>query len=63
MRARRAAAATAAAFLLTGCTSFADTVAAPESPPSASAAAPEPDEGTCPAERAEPDPDRPEISL
>jgi len=64
MRARRAAAATAAAFLLAGCTSFADTVAAPESPPATTTeAVPEPEEGACPAERAEPDPDRPEISL
>ncbi|WP_324274451.1 hypothetical protein [Blastococcus brunescens] len=63
MRARRAAVAAATALLLTGCTSFADPPAAPDAPaPSAPAAAPE-DVGGCPAERAEPDPDRPEISL
>ena len=63
MRARRAAVATAAALLLTGCTSFADTVAAPDDPSSAPVAEPEPEEDACPAERAEPDPDRPEIAL
>ena len=50
-------------LLLTGCTSFADPVAPP--PPSATGSAPGPvtePEG-CPAERAEPDPDRPEIAL
>jgi Peptidase family M1 domain len=60
MRARRTAAATAAALLLSGCTSFADTVGAPDDPPAPSA---EPEEGACPAERADPDPDRPEIAL
>ncbi len=59
MSARRAAVAAAAAFLLTGCTSFADTVAQPDAPaPSAT-----PEEESCPAERARPDPDRPEVSL
>ncbi|HEY0127261.1 MAG TPA: M1 family aminopeptidase, partial [Blastococcus sp.] len=62
MRAWRAAAATAAVFLVAGCTSFADTVAAPAAP-QPSAPASEPEEGACPAERAEPDPDRPETSL
>jgi hypothetical protein len=60
--ARRATAAAAAAFLLTGCTSFADTVAVPDAPAS-SAATEGREEGACPAERAKPDPDRPEVSL
>lgn len=64
MTARRLAVATVAALLLPGCTSFADTVSAPASaPPSAPAAAPEAEEEGCPAERAEPDPDRPVIDL
>jgi hypothetical protein len=51
--------AAAAALLLTGCTSFADTVAQSDAPaPSAT-----PEEESCPAERARPDPDRPEVSL
>jgi hypothetical protein len=62
MRTRRLAVAGAAALLLPGCTSFAETVTAPPSPPS-SAAEPRPEAGDCPAERAEPAADRPEISL
>jgi Peptidase family M1 domain len=65
MRARRTAVVvTATALLLTGCTSFADTVAPPAGPSaSAPTGEPEVEEGGCPAERAEPDPDRPEIAL
>jgi hypothetical protein len=58
--ARRAGLLAAAALLLTGCTSFADTVAAPVAAPSTSRA---PDDQGCPAQRAEPDPDRPVIDL
>ncbi|MGY1802009.1 M1 family aminopeptidase [Blastococcus sp. SYSU D00922] len=66
MTARRLAVAVVAALLATGCTSFADTVSAPATPtPPAPTAAPEAEEeeAGCPAERAEPDPDRPEIDL
>ena len=63
MRARRAALAAATVVLLTGCTSFADTVAAPGSPPASREASPEAEPGACPPERAEPDPDRPGIDL
>jgi hypothetical protein len=59
---RPAAVVAAAALLLTGCTSFADTVTAP-SPPAAASASDAPGEDGCPAERAEPDPDRPEVAL
>ena len=63
---RRLAALVTAALLLTGCTSFADTVAAgrdqgPTAP--AGPAAPSLGPGECPPERAEPDPDRPVIGL
>ena len=58
--ARRAGLLAAAALLLTGCTSFADTVAAPVAAPSTSSA---PDDQGCPAQRAEPDPDRPVVDL
>jgi hypothetical protein len=63
MRARRPTVLVAACVLaLSGCTSFADTVTAPRSP--AAEPVPEGAEGArCPAERAEPDPDRPEVSL
>ena len=63
-RPRRAGLAAAAALLLSGCTSFAESVA-----PSRSEAAPAPTTpsddpaGTCPAERAPPDPHRPEVHL
>ena len=63
---RRLLALVAAALLLTGCTSFADTVAADREPePTAAAEPTEPavEPGTCPTERAEPDPDRPRIDL
>ncbi len=65
MRARRTAVVvTATTLLVTGCTSFADTVAPPAGPSaSAPTGEPEVEEGGCPAERAEPDPDRPEIAL
>ncbi|TFV65460.1 UNVERIFIED_ORG: peptidase M1 [Bacillus sp. AZ43] len=60
----RRVAAVAAAFLLTGCTSFADTVAERGRPPAADPApTPAAEDQGCPAERAEPDPDRPEVSL
>jgi hypothetical protein len=54
---RRVALAAAGVLLLPGCTSFADTVtaAAPTSGPAA--------EGGCPAERAQPDPHRPQVGL
>jgi Peptidase family M1 domain len=57
---RRAWGAAAGVLLLSGCTSFADTVTAPA--PSVTASAEAGDAG-CPAERARPDPDRPEVSL
>jgi hypothetical protein len=57
---RGAALVGAAALLLSGCTSFAGTLTAPVA--SAPDAAPGTAGGSC-AERAEPDPDRPEISL
>ncbi len=57
---RRAALAGVAALLLGGCTSFADTVAAPA--PVTPTSAPAGDAGTC-GERARPDPDRPRIAL
>ncbi|SNR49221.1 M1 family aminopeptidase [Blastococcus mobilis] len=58
MSARRTAVLAAAGVLaLSGCTSFADTVTARDAGPTAA------DEEGCPAERAEPDPERPEISL
>lgn len=64
MRSRRLAVAVVAAFLLPGCTSFADTVTADPAPSApAPGDPPEAEEDGCPAERAEPDPDRPEISL
>jgi Peptidase family M1 domain len=44
-------------LVLSGCTSFADTVTARNAGPAAA------EEQDCPAERAEPDPERPEISL
>ena len=65
---RRLLAGAAATLLLAGCTSFADTVAGePTTPttPAASppAAEPSPEPGSCPTERAEPDPDRPVVDL
>jgi hypothetical protein len=57
---RRAVLLAAAALLLPGCTSFADTVGAPVATPATSSA---PEEGGCPAHRAEPDPDRPVVDL
>jgi hypothetical protein len=71
----RAAALVAAALLLPGCTSFAETASGPAArptgdtpagsePPAASEPPPGPvGEAACPAERAEPDPDRPRIDL
>jgi hypothetical protein len=44
-------------LVLSGCTSFADSVTAPRTPAAAA------DDQGCPAERAAPDPDRPEIAL
>jgi len=66
---RRAAVAVAGMLLLAGCTSFADTLAAEdharapvaESPAPASPSAD--GEVSCPAKRAEPDPDRPRVDL
>ncbi|SDE32942.1 Peptidase family M1 [Blastococcus fimeti] len=50
-----------AGLLLTGCTSFADTLTAPTTPSAPPSAAPD-DDDAC-AERAEPDPDRPVVAL
>jgi hypothetical protein len=61
--ARRAVPAAAVLLLLGGCTSFADTVAAPVAAPATTSPPDEVDEGGCPAERARPDPDRPVVSL
>jgi hypothetical protein len=63
-RARRAGLAAAATLLLSGCTSFAEAVSAPT--PTTDAApttTPEAPAGTCPAERARPDPHRPKVGL
>jgi hypothetical protein len=64
---RRPAAAAVLVLLLSGCASFADTVAAERDtgPPPAATEPPEPapEPGSCPAERAAPDPDRPRIDL
>ena len=60
------AAAAVAVLLSAGCTSFADTVTAggSEAPPvAAEPTEPAPEPGSCPGERAEPDPDRPQIDL
>jgi hypothetical protein len=57
-RARRLPA--VALLLLAGCTSFADTVAAPTSAAPSSAESERP---RCPADRAEPDPHRPKVTL
>jgi hypothetical protein len=64
MRRRRLTllAAASALLLLPGCTSFADTVTARDAPAGTPAPHPE-DAGRCPAERAAPDPDRPEVAL
>jgi len=59
---RPAVLAAAGVLVLSGCTSFADTVTAQ----STATAGPSPGtvrESSCPAERARPDPDRPEVSL
>jgi hypothetical protein len=61
--ARRAVGAAAGLLLLTGCTSFAETVAAPQPAPTTTAAPEATDEGGCPAQRARPDPDRPVVAL
>jgi hypothetical protein len=63
MRAGRAAAASVAALLLGGCTSFAGTVADPTRPTPPTAVVAEAEQAGCPTERAQPDPDRPKISL
>jgi hypothetical protein len=65
MRAGRAAVTTALVLVLPGCTSFTDTLAARDSPPTSASASADrkAGEGACPAGRAEPDPDRPVISL
>jgi hypothetical protein len=63
-RSIRLAAAAAALLLSAGCTSFADTVAdeaTPEPPTAGAGASPEP--GSCPTERAQPDPHRPQVGL
>ena len=60
------AAAAVAVLLSAGCTSFADTVTArgAEAPPAAAEPTePAPEPGSCPGERAEPNPDRPQIDL
>ena len=56
----------AAVLLSAGCTSFADTVAddgSGSTPPAAEPTEPAAEPGGCPGERAEPDPDRPQIEL
>jgi hypothetical protein len=61
---RRLVAGAASLLLLTGCTSFADTLAAERAAggsPAAGGPAREP--GSCPVERAQPDPDRPVVEL
>ncbi|MGY1916156.1 M1 family aminopeptidase [Blastococcus sp. SYSU DS0973] len=62
MTGRRSLGVVVGVLLLSGCTSFADTgqpeTRAPAAPTSAAA-----DENVCPAERAAPDPDRPEIAF
>lgn len=60
---RRAVLAAAGLLLLTGCTSFADTVTAPQSAPATTTAPDAADDGGCPAQRTRPDPDRPVVSL
>jgi hypothetical protein len=63
MTARRWAVLAAAGTLaLSGCTSFADAAATRGAPTAATESA-EPADPRCPAERAEPDPDRPEVAL
>ena len=65
MTSRRAVLA-AAVLVLSGCTSFSETVATEESPAATAAPSPEApadDEPGCPAPRAEPDPDRPVVDL
>jgi len=66
-RARRAGLAAAAALLLSGCTSFAGSVSPPApraAPPATTTATPsDAPVGTCPAERARPDPHRPKVHL
>ncbi|MGY1616935.1 M1 family aminopeptidase [Geodermatophilus sp. SYSU D00691] len=61
MRRARGGAALAALLVLTGCTSFVDGMSAPAAAPSGGA--PEDEGFSCPAERAEPDPDRPVVDL
>jgi hypothetical protein len=60
---RRATLAAAGVLLLPGCTSFAEPLTAPEAAAPTTAEPTPEDEGGCPAERAEPDPDRPVVSL
>jgi hypothetical protein len=60
---RRAAVAMAGVVALTGCTSFADTLAAEETRGSPTAEPTPSAEVSCPADRAQPDPDRPHVSL
>jgi aminopeptidase N len=59
----RLAAAAAAVLLSAGCTSFADTVARGDAPAPAEPTHAGPEPGACPAQRAEPDPDRPTLDL
>jgi hypothetical protein len=60
---RRVTLAAAGVLLLPGCTSFAEPLTAPEAAAPTTAEPTPEDEGGCPAERAEPDPDRPVVSL
>jgi hypothetical protein len=65
-RGLRLTAAAAAVLLSAGCTSFADTVDAGRdtgAPPSATSSPHDPGAASCPAQRAEPDPDRPVIDV
>jgi hypothetical protein len=63
MKAARLALAAAGVVLLPGCTSFADTVTATQDGAAATSAPGTSPALECPAERAAPDPDRPEVSL
>jgi hypothetical protein len=54
--------AVAGVLALAGCTSFADTLAAGDRSPTPAAESSSPAEVSCPADRAEPDPDRPRVA-
>jgi hypothetical protein len=63
-RGRQAALAAAATLLLSGCTSFAESVSTPTTPAAHASTTPtDAPAGSCPAERARPDPHRPVVHL